>query len=152
MENIFQETLTAVREGARFRINFSEKSLQVGRKYVIKNGEFEGDLGYESLSREDFLDEVERLYFIYKNSIPSERSQGKQRLYFNALPEYKLDDDSMLYGERRELAQAELELTVLCQIILGFQWDVTSMGSWFWQGPDKDLIMLRQWFEPNTNK
>ena len=65
MKNIFQETLTAVREGARFRINFSEKSLQVGRKYVIKNGEFEGDLGYKSLSREDFLDEVERLYFIY---------------------------------------------------------------------------------------
>ena len=152
MENIFQETLTAVREGARFRINFSEKSLQVGRKYVIKNGEFEGDLGYESLSREDFLDEVERLYFIYKNSIPSERSQGKQRLYFNALPEHKLDDDSMLYGERRELAQAELELTVLCQIILGFQWDATSMGSWFWQGQDKDLIMLRQWFEPTINK
>lgn len=152
MENIFQETLTAVREGARFRINFSEKSLQVGRKYVIKNGEFEGDLGYKSLSREDFLDEVERLYFIYKNSIPSERSQGKQRLYFNALPEHKLDDDSMLYGERRELAQAELELTVLCQIILGFQWDVTSMGSWFWQGQDKDLIMLRQWFEPTINK
>ena len=152
MKNIFQETLTAVREGARFRINFSEKSLQVGRKYVIKNGEFEGDLGYESLSREDFLDEVERLYFIYKNSIPSERSQGKQRLYFNALPEHKLDDDAMLYGEQREPAQAELELTVLCQIILGFQWDEASMGSWFWQGEDKDLIMLRQWFEPTINK
>jgi hypothetical protein len=45
MENIFQETLAAVREGVRFRINFSERSLQVGRKYIIKNGEFEGELG-----------------------------------------------------------------------------------------------------------
>jgi hypothetical protein len=152
MENIFQETLAAVREGVRFRINFSERSLQVGRKYIIKNGEFEGELGYESLSREDFLDEVERLYYIYKNSIPSERSQGKHRLYFSALPEYKLHDDSMLFGEQREIAQVELELTVLCQIILGFQWDEGSMGTWFWQGQDKDLIMLRQWFEPNTNK
>ena len=59
----------------------------------------------------------------------------------------------MLYGERRDKAQIELELYVLCQILGGFKWNPEKMGRWFWQSKvDKDLVILRHWIEPNNNQ
>ncbi|WP_241217455.1 hypothetical protein [Bacteroides gallinarum] len=58
----------------------------------------------------------------------------------------------MLYGERRDKAQAELELYLLCQLINGLEWNPETMGSWFWQGKtDRDLVILRHWVEPDCN-
>ena len=58
----------------------------------------------------------------------------------------------MLYGERRDKAQIELELYILCQILNGLEWHPETMGRWFWQSKtDKDLILLRQWVEPDSN-
>ena len=49
-------------------------------------------------------------------------------------------------------AQAELELYVLCQILSGLKWNPETMGCWFWQSKeDKDLVILRQWVEPDYN-
>lgn len=96
---------------------------------------------------------MEELYHRYKHSIPSERSESTPRRYFMALPERELSDDDMLYGARRDKSQIELELFILCQLLGGFNWNPEKFGWWFWQSKeDKELIILRQWVEPNNNQ
>lgn len=146
MSNIYKETLGRVVNGARFSINFENRSLRVNGKYVIKNGQYEGNLGCPVVT--DSLSEIERLYERYMHSVPSQRSDAKQRKYFRALPEKELSDDDMLYGIPREEAQAELELFILCQILQNaLNWDNFASGLWFWQSSKHpSLIMLRKWF------
>lgn len=53
-------------------------------------------------------------------------------------------------GERRETARCKLELYVLVQLLRGNLWWDNSWGTWFWRSKnDKDLIILRDWIEPN---
>ena len=152
MNDIYQETVRAVEAGARFMVDFQTRSLKVDGKYVIQDGSYEGDLGVPNCSKEEFLSKVEELYSRYKHSIPSERSESTSRHYFMALPESELSDEDMLYGCRRDIAQIELELYILCQIINGLKWS-DAMGRWFWQSKeDKELVILRQWVESNNNQ
>jgi hypothetical protein len=149
---IYQRAVNAVSNGARFRVNFSERSLKINDRFIIKNGGYEGELGIEAESEDKVLETIENLYRVYKHSTPSERSESKSKQYFKALPEKKLSDDAMFFGKPRELAQLELELYILCQLILGFTWNPETMGTWFYQGKqDKDLVIIRQWLEANTN-
>ncbi|MFR9542969.1 MAG: hypothetical protein SNH27_13035 [Rikenellaceae bacterium] len=152
MKSIYQQAIQQVEDGAKFRVDFLSRSLQINGKWVIKGGEYEGDLGIESCSNDEFFSNIERLYQIYKHSVPSERSESKSRQYFKALPERKLSDEAMLYGERRDKAQIELELYLLCHIIKGFEWDAETFGTWFWQSKtETDLVILRSWVEPNQS-
>lgn len=152
MDNIYQEAIRAVEKGAKFAVHFRSRSLKLNGKYLIKDGRYEAELGVPLCSGEEFLANVEELYYRYKHSVPSERSEGKSRRYFTALPERELNDQAILYGERRDKAQIELELYVLCQILNGFEWVPETMGKWFWQSKaDKDLVILRQWVETDPN-
>lgn len=152
MNNIYQETIRAVEGGAKFHVDLHSQSLKLNGQYVIKNGVYQGQLGVPINNTDEFLSNVEELYRQYKHSIPSERSESKARRYFRALPEKNLSDEAMLYGERRDKAQIELELYVLCQILGGFKWNTETMGKWFYQSPkDKDLVILRSWVEPVSN-
>ena len=153
MDNIYQNAIQAVESGSTFKVDFQSRSLKIDGKYVIENGKYEGELGVSSCSEDEFLATIEELYHNYKHSIPSERSEGKSHRYFTALPERGLSDEAMLYGERRDKAQIELELYILCQITNGLQWNPQKMGKWFWQSEtDKDLVILREWVEPaNSN-
>lgn len=149
MNNIYQSAIQSVENGSNFKVDFQSRSLKIDGKYVIKEGKYEGDLGASSSNEDEFFTTVEELYSRYKHSVPSERSESKSRQYFTALPERDLSDEAMLYGERRDKAQIELELYILCQIILGFKWNAEKMGRWFWQSKsDKDLVILRDWVEP----
>ena len=149
MDNIYRESIQAVENGAKSMIDFSSRSFKLNGKYVIKDGEYEGELGVPRCNDDEFFINVEELYCRYKHSVPSERSEGKSRLYFIALPEVSLTDDDMLFGEHRDKAQIELELYILCQILGGFKWNLEKMGRWFWQSSDdKDLVILKNWFEP----
>lgn len=153
MDNIYQETVSAVENGVRFKVDFQTRSLKVNGKYVIRDGSYEGALGVPHCSEEEFFSKAEELYRRYKHSIPSERSESTSRRYFMALPERELSDDDMLYGERRDKSQIELELFILCQLLGGFKWNPEKFGRWFWQSQeDKDLVILRQWVEPNNNQ
>lgn len=153
MDNIYQETVRAVENGTRFKVDFQTRSLKVNGKYVIRDGSYEGVLGIPYCSEEEFFSKVEELYHRYKHSIPSERSESTSRRYFMALPERELSDDDMLYGERRDKSQIELELFILCQLLGGFKWNPEKFGRWFWQSKeDKELVILRQWVEPNNNQ
>lgn len=152
MSNIYENAVRAVEDGAKFTVDFRSRSLKLNGKYLIEDGRYEGELGVPPCGGEEFFANVEELYRRYKHSVPSQRSESKSRRYFTALPEAGLDDQAMLYGERRDKAQIELELYVLCQILGGFAWDADTMGRWFWQSKtDKDLVILRQWVEPDNN-
>ena len=151
MNNIYQEAIHAVEEGAKFKVDFRQRSLKIDGKHIINRGQYEGKLGVAKSDINTFISHIEELYKFYKYSVPSERSESKSRQYFKALPEKDLEDDDMLYGKRRDPAQITLELYILCQMLLGFEWDEQQMGKWFWQSKeDGDLILLRQWFEPNN--
>ena len=150
MQNIWEETIQAVSEGKRFKVDFENRNLKVDGKFIIENGQYEGQLGLERVSSAEMLEEIETLYQHYKHSIPSERSQSKSRNYFRALPEPELEDDDMLYGDSREVSQASLELYILICILNGsFQVsEVFTAGQWFWQSNnDRDLVILRKWIE-----
>lgn len=153
MNDIYQQTVRAVEDGAKFKIDFSSRSLKLNGKHIIQDGRYKGELGVPGCSEDEFLANVEELYHNYKHSVPSERSEGKSQRYFKALPEKELSDEAMLYGERRDKAQVELELYLLCQIINGLKWNPEKFGKWFWQSKvDKDLVILRNWVEPDNNK
>ena len=143
---IFEKAVDAVTNGEKFKVNLEKRNLQIGNEYLIKDGKYDGVLhngvGFSISTFED-------LYQIYKHSRPSERSENKQRKYFKALKPNDLEEDDMLYGDDRELAQLSLELYLLCWILSGtFVWDEESMGKWFWQSQnDKDLVILRSWID-----
>lgn len=152
MNNIYQESVQAVKDGAKFRVDLERRNLTIDGKKIITNGEYEGELGMSLATLDDFLYTVERLYTFYKHSVPSERSESKSRQYFRALPERELSDEDMLYGKHRDPAQIELELYILCQVLLGMEWNEERMGKWFWQSKeDKDLVILKQWIQPGNN-
>lgn len=149
MENIYRECIDSIEKyGTRFIISFKSRSLKFNGKYIIKDGIFDGGLGIEKCgSTDDFLAEVKRLYGRFKHSIPSSDDCAYCKSHFKALPESELEDEDMWYGTSRNLARFELEMYILSQIVLGFQWDKESMGVWFWQSKsDKDLVLLKDWF------
>lgn len=154
MENIYKECLAKVEAGARFRINFETRCLVLNGKHIIKDGKYDGDLGLEPQPLSVVLSEIEGLYRRYRYSIPSEISDSRRKTYFQAIPEHELSDDDMLYGERREYAQAALELYVLCSILNGsLVWDDFAKDKWFWKSPNEDsLIILKQWITKNTKE
>ena len=76
---------------------------------------------------------IENLYHKYKYSIPSERSEKyRQREYFRALKPDEMTDEQLV-----------------CASLAGYlTWDEEQMGShWFYQGKDKDLIILKKWIK-----
>ncbi|PWB10212.1 MULTISPECIES: hypothetical protein [Bacteroidales] len=152
MNTIYEQALAKVENGSRFRVNFQNRSLKIDGKYVIKDGKYDGELGVELTDSP--LEQITQLYTRYQHSLPSERSENKRKCYFKSLPEHLLNDEDMLYGRSREYTQIALELYVLGVILNGsLKWDDFAKGLWFWQSPEnKDLILLREWIEPqNTN-
>lgn len=147
MKNIYQESIQAVKSGAKFKVDFKTRSFKLNGQYVIRNSQYEGNLGVElCTSLDEFLSHVEHLYIRYKHSIPSTMSECKSRKYFKALSDKDLEDEDMLFGVGRDIAQVELELYILCQIILGISWNADKMGKWFWQSnKDRDLVILKHW-------
>lgn len=144
MENIYDYAVQCVKDGQRFKLDYTSKSLTVGKKKIIADGKFEGSLGICNVPEEEALCEIERLYESYKRSMPSERSERKRKKYFYSLPEHKLEIEDMCYGEEREVAQIKLELYVMCCALNG---SIKLSGcGWFWQSEkDKDLVILKTW-------
>lgn len=146
-KDIYNQAIQKVAEGAKFMINLKTRSLKVDGKYLIKDGQYEGELGVpEYADKEEMLIDITHFYELYKHSKPSERSDSRSQRYFNALRFNELDDDDLKYGVQREYAQAQLEIFVLGLILNGsFTWD-ESWGKWFWQSQDdKDLVILKKW-------
>ncbi len=150
MQNIYNESIKKVQSGAKFHIDFQKRSMKIDGKYVIKQGEYESELGLQAFDSPLII--ITQLFVRYQHSLPSERSDHKRRKYFNALPEHQLSDEDMLYGESREVAQIKLELYVLIMILNGsLKWDEFAKDKWFWQSPvAKELIVMKEWIGPKS--
>lgn len=48
MENIWNEAQEKVHNGSSFRINLEKRDLVIDGKYIIKEGQYEGSLGYDT--------------------------------------------------------------------------------------------------------
>ena len=152
MKPIYEEMLERVANGERFHIDFEKRNMRVGRQYLIKNGEYDKERKLELApyysSMNIILYILGTLYRDYKYSTPSERSENKKRKYFKALSVDELTDEQLVNGMPREYAQAALEGYMLVKIVDGsFKWDGETMGKWFYQGEDKDFIILKKWIE-----
>ena len=147
---LYEEIIEEVKDGAKFTVNFQKRTCRVNGKVVVDGTQYDGCLGIYPSTEDDVMSEIEQLYQEYKHSVPSERSESHRHYYFRALPEKELSDEDMMYGERREVARCRLELYVLfCIILSRLTWN-PSWGSWFWHSEkDKDLVILKDWIEPN---
>ena len=150
---IYDKIINAVIDGAKFTVNYQKRTCRVNGKIIVNDMQYDGCLGTYPSTGEEMMSKIEQLYHEYKHSVPSERSESHRRYYFKALPEKELSDEDMMYGERREVARCRLEVYVLFCIILGrLTWN-PSWGTWFWSSKnDKDLIILRDWIEPNKGE
>lgn len=147
----YDEIINAVENGAKFTINFQKRTCRMNGKIVMSEEDKPKDTPY--LTHAVVLFAIEQRYKAYKHSVPSERSESHRRYYFKALPEKELSDEDMMYGERREVARCKLELYVLMQLLRGnLAWE-NRWGTWFWRSEnDRDLIILRDWVEPNKGE
>lgn len=138
-----------VEEGAKFSIDFKKRTLKINGKNIDPKS-------VEMSFKEDFdglMTNLKIEYNDYKYSVPSERSEKRQRNYFKALPYEELDDHQMCYGMRREKARFILEFHILKAIVDGLLTWQKDWGSWFWQSDtDKDFVILREWIEPQQDK
>lgn len=147
---LYEKIINEVKNGAKFTVNFQKRTCRVNGKVVVDGIQYEGCLGTYPPTEEEMISNIEQLYQEYKHSVPSERSESHRHYYFRALPEKELSDEDMMYGERREVARCRLELYVLFCIILGRLTWKPSWGTWFWRSDkDADLIILKDWIEPN---
>lgn len=141
----YSELREKVERGARFSIDFKKRTLKVNGKLVDPKTVDCDTCGV------DIMDAIETFYHAYKHSIPSERSEHRQRNYFKALPYEELNDAELCFGEHRETARFRLEFLILRAIIDGRLTWQPNWGNWFWQSEhDKDLVILREWIEPKT--
>lgn len=145
---IYEELIQKVSEGSRFSVDFESKTMKIGKRKIIDNGEY-GDRELINIKTDYPLGMIENLYSQYKFSIPSERSETKRKCYFKALSANELTDEELICGQRREVARAALEGFVLCMVLNGIlTWDEFTMGKWFWQSnEDQDLVILKKWIE-----
>lgn len=150
---IYKELLQRVESGETFGIDFEKRTMKIGKRKIIDNGEY--DTAKELInnpfeSMDYVLNTIELLYCNYKYSLPSERSKSK---YFKAYSMEDVPDDNLFTMEHRELAQARLEGFILCMILKGiFKWDELAKGKWFYQSVnDSDLIILKSWVENKNN-
>lgn len=144
----YLELREKVGRGARFSIDFKKRTLKMNGKPIDVK-----DVYCELPEEDDVLSYLHDTYELYKHSVPSEKSEKRQRNYFKALPYDKLTDDDMLYNLRREETRFMLEFAILKLIVDGkLKWN-EEWGSWFWQDPnDKDFVILREWVEPQQEK
>ena len=159
MNSIYQDLLNAVDKGKRFKVDLMEKSLWINKRQIIKKGEIvnEQDKSKELIKVHDLALEygclpldtnpweiIEVLYHDFKKSVPSEHCNRKS--YFKALSVDELTDADLAYGYDRDYAQSKIEGYVLLASLVGWlKWEHGE--HWFWQGSEKELIVLRNWIE-----
>lgn len=152
---IYEELIKRVLSGESFHIDFQNRSMKIGKQYVIKTGEYDNSRKLfnqeedAQCSMDLVLGVIDILYHRYKYSRPSERSDKKRRKYFKALSVDELTDEQLIVAERREVAQAQLEGFILCMVLENkFVWDDIKLGKWFYQSKDdQDLVILKKWIE-----
>ena len=162
--NIYADFLHRFRLGEMtkgWRVDFKSKTLIYGGTQYIENSiydmcnelividEIKSDMTKKECNNICF-EIIENLYHKYKYSRPTEKSEKyRQREYFRALKPDEMTDEQLVTGEDRNYTRAALEAFILCASLAGYlTWDEEQMGNhWFYQGKDKDLIILKKWIK-----
>lgn len=155
--SIYSKLLRKAKEGGNYYINLKTKSLRIGCKDYIKNGEVLVD--EDLICNEDFeqfniyvgdalnqswKNMVWHLYNIFKYSVPSKNYRG--RSYFRGVDVEELSLEEMVCGVDRGLAQSILEGYILLGSLKGvIKWE--DNDKWFWQHEElKELVVMKEWF------
>lgn len=159
---IYAEFLKYIEERHNnFKVDLKKKSLRCEKSYFIKNGEYDPndkliilDSHFKTQKEATLycLEAIENLYHNYKYSNPSKETENfRDRSYFKALLEEELSIEQRVLGDHRNVAKARLEAFILCTSLAGYLvWDDEIMGGhWYYQGKDKDLIIMREWIDVN---
>lgn len=138
-----------------FRINLKNKSFIKDGRYLIKDGEAQN--GYSIRKEPVSVGELEELYEIFRNSIPTENDIKRKKRYFQGLGIDAIPFEYIVKGIPREQAQEKLELTILEGILNGsITWSLltgTHPERWFWQSKkDKSFIILKEWIGDDNNE
>lgn len=139
---LYDEIINSVASGSVFNVDLKKKVLQLDKNNVPLD-----NISVNISSSEDMLSTIHKLFERYKYSVPSERSEGKRRIYFKALKLSEIDYDDFMFGEGRDTAQIKLELYVLLSSIYYKNfWEEIFKEHFFYQSDkDKDLIILKDW-------
>ena len=70
MNDIYQETVRAVFDGAKFKVDLPRRSLRIDGRYIIREGRYDGELGVLPCTADEALSRLEELYGRYKHSVP----------------------------------------------------------------------------------
>lgn len=142
---IYEQFLEGVSEGKKFSVDFKRNNMKLGNKYLIENGNYNGDL-LESVEPLEIINTIESLFKKFSNSVPNKHSD-KKRSYFKAKPVDDLTEYDLVIGEEREVAQAALEGFVLCAKLAHLiVWPNAKW--WFWRSENEpELVILREWIE-----
>ena len=148
---MYNKIINQVRSGAKFRVDFKKRKLYANGKSIQLNKEDLGIRQYDNL--DDWLDRLEELYDDYKYSRPTANSINKQgKSKFKALT---VEELVALLGHNaltmieisRDEAQAALEIFILFSLINGsFKPSELFSKDWFFQGSDKSLVLVNDWF------
>ena len=82
---IYEELIERVFNGETFRIDFENRTIKVGKTYLIKDGLYDENrilFSKNSLEMSDIMKFIESMYYNYKYSLPSERNDNKRKRYF----------------------------------------------------------------------
>lgn len=140
----YNEYIDAVENGCKFKINLIDKKAYLKRQGRNKRWK---RVHIQNLIDPVSWDIVEKLYRIYKYSIPSQVKLNGNNPYFKATSIDELKDSDIVCGEQRNIAQAMLELYIL---IADLKMDE---GKWFWQSEkDNDLVVLKKWLKESEGK
>ena len=127
------------------KINLKTKSLSIGKKKIIENGEIVSS--YELDNTPVTISELENLYELYKHSIPDKENDRKRE--FKALPFEKLSYNDLLTSKPRSFALNDLKLKILTGVLnKSLTWDMftTNPKHFFWVSPnDSDFIIFKEW-------
>ena len=128
-------------------VDLNTMTVKDNRKIIIKNGQPVGD--YKIKDEEISIEQIEDLYIAFKYSIPSPK---ERKSCFKALSKDEMTMKQLVTGESRTKAREALEMTLVTGILNGsLKWPGNEKH-WFWQSKkDKDLVLLKRWFDRPNN-
>lgn len=138
--SLYSQLIEKVTRGSKYNINLQQKTLSIDRSVIALEGNLIDD---NDVSNSDPWETLETLYSSYKRSVPSAHHNGNKS-YFKSDDAEDLTDNEIAFNENRSIAQFKLELFILLASLNGMLvWK--NDKHWFWQGKDKELVVLREW-------
>ena len=119
-----------------------EIELANGTVFSLKDKELIDEINTESI-----LEEIEKLYYEYKHSVPNKHSSFI-KCNFKGKTSDELTFKELTNGQQRTLAQYKLECFILFHSIKGnLKWKESN--HFFWKSEKHpDLVLFKEWYNP----